>query len=82
VPTTGLISQSDPTVRSTNFSASICAQVDSEPTVSGSGRRWNGCIAMRPTHGVLPYEGYIPSFRWGGKVFMNLLECRADQICC
>ncbi|KAH8780104.1 amidase signature domain-containing protein [Diaporthe sp. PMI_573] len=33
---------------------------------SGSGRRpghWNGCIAMRPTHGVLPYEGYIPSFR-------------------
>ncbi|KAG6366059.1 hypothetical protein INS49_000235 [Diaporthe citri] len=33
---------------------------------SGSGRRpghWNGCIAMRPTHGVLPYEGYFPSFR-------------------
>lgn len=32
---------------------------------SGSGRRpghWNGCIAMRPTHGVLPPEGYIPSF--------------------
>lgn len=33
---------------------------------SGSGRRpghWNGCFAMRPTHGVLPVEGYIPSFR-------------------
>ncbi|CAJ2504123.1 Uu.00g115170.m01.CDS01 [Anthostomella pinea] len=23
---------------------------------------WNGCYAMRPTHGVLPAEGYIPSF--------------------
>lgn len=34
---------------------------------SGSGRRpghWNGCFAMRPTHGVLPTEGYIPSFPW------------------
>ncbi|KAL8364203.1 hypothetical protein RB601_009782 [Gaeumannomyces tritici] len=33
---------------------------------SGSGGRpghWNGCFAMRPTHGVLPVEGYIPSFR-------------------
>ncbi|CAG8957725.1 hypothetical protein HYFRA_00000061 [Hymenoscyphus fraxineus] len=33
---------------------------------SGSGRRpghWNGCFAHRPTHGVLPFEGYIPSFR-------------------
>ena len=33
---------------------------------SGSGRRpghWNGCFAMRPSHGVLPVDGYIPSFR-------------------
>ncbi|CAG8984269.1 hypothetical protein HYALB_00010694 [Hymenoscyphus albidus] len=33
---------------------------------SGSGRRpghWNGCFAHRPTHGVLPFDGYIPSFR-------------------
>lgn len=33
---------------------------------SGSGRRpghWNGCFAMRPSHGALPVEGYIPSFR-------------------
>ena len=33
---------------------------------SGSGRRpghWNGCYAMRPTHGVLSVDGYIPSFR-------------------
>lgn len=32
---------------------------------SGSGRRpghWNGCYAHRPTHGVLPTNGYIPSF--------------------
>ncbi|PVH87325.1 amidase signature enzyme [Cadophora sp. DSE1049] len=32
---------------------------------SGSGRRpghWNGCFAHRPSHGVLPTEGYIPSF--------------------
>ena len=33
---------------------------------SGSGRRpghWNGCFAMRPSHGALPVNGYIPSFR-------------------
>ena len=33
---------------------------------SGSGRRpghWNGCFAMRSSHGVLPVDGYIPSFR-------------------
>ncbi|EED16514.1 conserved hypothetical protein [Talaromyces stipitatus ATCC 10500] len=33
---------------------------------SGSGRRpghWNGCFAHRPTHGVIPTNGYIPSFR-------------------
>lgn len=33
---------------------------------SGSGRRpghWNGCYAMRPSHGVLPVNGYTPSFR-------------------
>jgi len=33
---------------------------------SGSGRRpghWNGCYAMRPSHGMLPVDGYIPSFR-------------------
>ncbi|KAL8939594.1 MAG: hypothetical protein Q9216_003274 [Gyalolechia sp. 2 TL-2023] len=32
---------------------------------SGSGRRpghWNGCYAMRPSHGVLPVDGYTPSF--------------------
>ncbi|KIN00679.1 hypothetical protein OIDMADRAFT_124456, partial [Oidiodendron maius Zn] len=32
---------------------------------NGSGRRpghWNGCFAMRPSHGVLPVDGYIPSF--------------------
>ncbi|KAK4222507.1 amidase signature domain-containing protein [Podospora fimiseda] len=37
---------------------------------SGSGRRpghWNGCIAMRPTHGLLPDAGYIPSFKEMGK---------------
>ncbi|KAI4206151.1 MAG: hypothetical protein LQ348_001065 [Seirophora lacunosa] len=33
---------------------------------SGSGRRpghWNGCFAMRPSHGVLPVDGYTASFR-------------------
>lgn len=33
---------------------------------SGSGRRpahWNGCYAMRPSHGVLPVDGYTASFR-------------------
>ncbi|KAL8963647.1 MAG: hypothetical protein Q9193_000116 [Seirophora villosa] len=33
---------------------------------SGSGRRpghWNGCLAMRPSHGVLPVDGYTASFR-------------------
>ncbi|KAL8948486.1 MAG: hypothetical protein Q9222_005329 [Ikaeria aurantiellina] len=32
---------------------------------SGSGRRpghWNGCFAMRPSHGVLPVDGFTPSF--------------------
>lgn len=36
-------------------------------SASGSGRRpahWNGCYAMRPTHGILPVDGYIPSFRY------------------
>jgi Asp-tRNA(Asn)/Glu-tRNA(Gln) amidotransferase A subunit family amidase len=40
---------------------------------SGSGRRpghWNGCFAMRPSHGVLPMEGYIPS-----------LECVPGPLC-
>lgn len=38
-----------------------------ESSASGSGRRpghWNGCYAMRPTHGILPVDGYIPSFRY------------------
>lgn len=38
------------------------------PSASGSGRRpghWNGCYAMRPSHGVFPVNGYIPSFRFG-----------------
>ncbi|KAL8713070.1 MAG: hypothetical protein Q9220_002930 [cf. Caloplaca sp. 1 TL-2023] len=33
---------------------------------SGSGRRpghWNGCYAMRPSHGILPVDGYVASFR-------------------
>ncbi|KAK4201320.1 amidase signature domain-containing protein [Triangularia verruculosa] len=33
---------------------------------SGGGRRpghWNGCFAMRPTHGILPDAGYVTSFR-------------------
>ncbi|KAH8588673.1 amidase signature domain-containing protein [Bisporella sp. PMI_857] len=33
---------------------------------SGSGRRpghWNGCFRHRTSHGMLPVEGYIPSFR-------------------
>ncbi|KAF2230781.1 amidase signature enzyme [Viridothelium virens] len=32
---------------------------------SGNGRRpghWNGCFAMRPTHGLLSHHGFIPSF--------------------
>ncbi|KAL8899858.1 MAG: hypothetical protein Q9207_005985 [Kuettlingeria erythrocarpa] len=32
---------------------------------SGSGRRpghWNGCYAMRPSHGILPVDGYTTSF--------------------
>ncbi|KAF2108478.1 amidase signature domain-containing protein [Lophiotrema nucula] len=32
---------------------------------SGSGRRpghWNGCFAMRPTHGMLSHEGFLVSF--------------------
>ncbi|PSN70640.1 amidase signature enzyme [Corynespora cassiicola Philippines] len=32
---------------------------------SGSGRRpglWNGCFAMRPSHGYLPHEGLVGSF--------------------
>ncbi|KAI9689074.1 MAG: hypothetical protein M1822_000811 [Bathelium mastoideum] len=32
---------------------------------SGSGRRpghWNGCFAMRPTHGLLPHDGFLKSF--------------------
>ncbi|KAF2205659.1 amidase signature enzyme [Delitschia confertaspora ATCC 74209] len=32
---------------------------------SGSGRRpghWNGCFAMRPTHGLLSHEGFLNSF--------------------
>ncbi|GME43676.1 glutamyl-trna amidotransferase [Neofusicoccum parvum] len=32
---------------------------------SGSGRRpghWNGCVAMRPSHGAVSVEGFVPSF--------------------
>ncbi|KIX10283.1 uncharacterized protein Z518_01365 [Rhinocladiella mackenziei CBS 650.93] len=33
---------------------------------NGSGRRpahWSGCFALRPSHGVLDAEGFVPSFR-------------------
>ena len=45
------------------------------PSASGSGRRpghWNGCFAMRPSLGVLPVEGYVPSFR---SVTISSLSC-------
>ena len=42
-------------------------QAHHDNSASGSGRRpahWNGCYSMRPSHGILPVDGYTPSFRW------------------
>jgi Asp-tRNA(Asn)/Glu-tRNA(Gln) amidotransferase A subunit family amidase len=43
-----------------------CLRLDlQDMAASGSGRRpghWNGCFAHRLSHGVLPVEGYLPSF--------------------
>ena len=65
---TGLMWLLDPIVRSHHRQHREFASTNQRSLIaSGSGRRpghWNGCFAHRPTHGVLPTDGYIPSFEF------------------